>query len=98
MRQTQASGSAGGRGRGWQRWAPYAAVAWSLVYAALGITWALSGRGFPYASAAAWDGMGPLLGWFGPGAVLAAAALGYYYRRRGPCKVCGRGSLSPEAQ
>jgi hypothetical protein len=26
------------------------------------------------------------------GAALAAAALGYYYRRRGPCKVCGRGA------
>ncbi len=26
-----------GRARGWQRWAPYAAVVWSLIYAALGI-------------------------------------------------------------
>jgi hypothetical protein len=25
------------------------------------------------------------------GAALAAAMLGYYYRRRGPCSVCGRG-------
>ena len=25
------------------------------------------------------------------GAALAVATLGYYYRRRGPCKVCGRG-------
>jgi hypothetical protein len=25
------------------------------------------------------------------GAAVAAAALGYYYRRRGPCRVCGRG-------
>jgi hypothetical protein len=25
------------------------------------------------------------------GAALAVAALGYYFRRRGPCKVCGRG-------
>jgi hypothetical protein len=25
------------------------------------------------------------------GAALAVAALGYYYRRRGPCDVCGRG-------
>jgi hypothetical protein len=25
------------------------------------------------------------------GAALAVAALGYYYRRRGPCRVCGRG-------
>ena len=34
--------------RDWQRWAPYAAVAWSLIYAALGVYWAVSGRGFPY--------------------------------------------------
>jgi hypothetical protein len=26
------------------------------------------------------------------GAALALAALGYYYRRRGPCKMCGRGA------
>jgi len=26
------------------------------------------------------------------GAALAAATLGYYYRRRGPCSVCGRGA------
>jgi hypothetical protein len=26
------------------------------------------------------------------GAALAVATLGYYYRRRGPCKVCGRGA------
>jgi hypothetical protein len=25
---------------------------------------------------------------------LAVAALGYYYRRRGPCSVCGRGANS----
>jgi hypothetical protein len=25
------------------------------------------------------------------GAALAVATLGYYFRRRGPCKVCGRG-------
>jgi hypothetical protein len=28
------------------------------------------------------------------GVALAVAALGYYYRRRGPCSVCGRGALS----
>jgi hypothetical protein len=28
------------------------------------------------------------------GAALAVATLGYYYRRRGPCSVCGRGALS----
>jgi hypothetical protein len=26
------------------------------------------------------------------GAALAAATLGYYYRRRGPCRKCGRGA------
>jgi hypothetical protein len=26
------------------------------------------------------------------GAALAVATLGYYYRRRGPCSVCGRGA------
>ena len=55
----------GGGVRDWQHWAPYAAVAWSLIYAALGITWAVSGRGFPYTSETMSDGMGPLLGRFG---------------------------------
>ena len=53
--------------RDWQRWAPYAAVAWSLIYAALGVYWAVSGRGFPYTPETVSDGMGPLLGRFGPG-------------------------------
>ncbi len=52
---------------GWQRWAPYAAVAWSLVYAALGIYWAVSGLGFPYVSETLPAGIAPLLGQFGPG-------------------------------
>jgi len=26
------------------------------------------------------------------GAALAVATLGYYYRRRGPCSMCGRGT------
>jgi hypothetical protein len=39
----------GGGIRDWQCWAPYAAVGWSLIYAALGLYWAVSGRGFPYA-------------------------------------------------
>lgn len=54
--------------RGWPRWAPYAAVAWSLVYGALGIYWAASGHGFPYAPAAAAAPamMTPLVGRFGP--------------------------------
>jgi len=28
------------------------------------------------------------------GVALAVATLGYYYRRRGPCSVCGRGAMS----
>src|SRR5512144_1367784 len=57
----------GGGVRDWQRWAPYAAVAWSLIYAALGLYWAVSGRGFPYTPETVSDVMAPLLGRFGPG-------------------------------
>src|SRR5574342_1352789 len=73
MRKSQAIGAVGavpargGGVRDWQRWAPYAAVAWSLVYTALGVYWAVSGRGFPYTPETVSDGMGPLLGRFGPG-------------------------------
>src|SRR5512141_2057516 len=57
-----------GRGvRDWQSWAPYAAVAWSLVYAALGIYWAVSGRGFPYTPETVSDAMDPLVGRLGLG-------------------------------
>jgi hypothetical protein len=74
----------GGGVRDWQRWAPYAAVAWSLVYAALGVYWAVSGRGFPYAPELVPGLAGPVAGRFGPGvawivvisAGLPAAALG----------------------
>jgi len=52
---------------GWQRWTPYAAVVWSLSYAALGIYWAVSRRGFPFAPESAYGDLGPLLGRFGPG-------------------------------
>jgi hypothetical protein len=52
----------------WPRWAPYAAVVWSLIYAALGIYWAVSGNGFPLTSADASGGMEPLAGRFGAGA------------------------------
>jgi hypothetical protein len=51
--------------RDWQRWAPYAAVVWSLVYAALSAYWAVSGRGFPYAPDLESSAAGPLLGRFG---------------------------------
>ncbi len=69
--------------RDWHRWVPFAAVGWSLLYGLLGLVWAVSGRGFPYSSQAA-DGMGPLIGRFGPAvdwplvllAGLPAAAMG----------------------
>ena len=73
MRKSEAIGTVGalparrGRFRDWQRWAPYAAVAWSLIYAALGGYWAVRGRGFPYTPGTESDIMGPLLGRFGPG-------------------------------
>jgi hypothetical protein len=57
----------GGGVRDWPRWAPYAAVAWSLIYAALGVYWEVSGSGFPYTPEALSEGFGPLLGRFGPG-------------------------------
>jgi len=70
--------------RAWQRWVPYAAVVWSVIYAALGVYWALSGRGFPYTPETVSDALGPLVGRFGPAvawtivimAGLPAAALG----------------------
>jgi hypothetical protein len=61
--------------RGWQRWAPYAAVAWSLIYAALGVFWALSGRGFPFAPATGSDLMAPSLGRFAPGVIWIVVTL-----------------------
>jgi hypothetical protein len=81
----------GGGIRDWQRWAPYAAVAWSLIYAALGVYWAVSGRGFPYTPETVSDGLGPLLGRFGPGpawivmmmAGIPAAAVGAAMLRGG---------------
>jgi len=57
----------GGGVRDWRRWAPYAAVAWSLAYAVLGLFWAVSGRGFPYTPGIVSDGMGSVVGRFGPG-------------------------------
>ena len=74
----------GGGVRDWQRWAPYAAVVWSLVYAALGVYWVVSGGGFPYTSDTVSDVTGPVVGRFGPGvtwivvmmAGIPAAAMG----------------------
>ena len=83
-RMTHVIPAHGGGVRDWQRWSPYASVAWSLFYAALGTYWALSGRGFPYSPDTAPDDLGPLLGQFGSGvawivvmmAGIPAAALG----------------------
>ena len=76
----------GGWVREWQRWAPHAAVAWSLAYAALGVYWAVSRRGFPYGPSTVPGAMamGPLIERFGPAvawvvvltAGIPAAALG----------------------
>jgi hypothetical protein len=73
-----------GRVRDWQNWAPYGAVAWSSLYAVMGLYWAVSGHGFPYTPESMSDGLGPLLGRFGPGvawvvvmmAGIPAAAIG----------------------
>lgn len=55
-----------GRGvRDWQRWTPYMAVTWSIIYAAIGVYWAVSGRGFPYAPETGSNVMGPVVGRFG---------------------------------
>ncbi len=67
----------------WQRWAPYAAVGWSVIYAAFAVYWGTTGRGFPYADSVPGD-IGPLLAQLGPGvawmvvilAGIPAAALG----------------------
>ena len=90
MKKSQAIGTVGavsargGSVHGWQRWVPYAAVSWSLIYAALGIFWAVGGAGFPYPPGAESTGLEPLLGRFGPAAAwvvvllagIPAAALG----------------------
>jgi hypothetical protein len=53
-----------GRGgvRNWQRGVPPAAVTWPLIYAAPGVYWAVSGRGFPYPPEITSVPLGPLLG------------------------------------
>lgn len=54
-----------GWARDWPRWAPYAAVVWSLIYAVIGLYWAVSGSGFPYPSELATGTTAPLAGQFG---------------------------------
>jgi hypothetical protein len=34
--------------RRWREWVPYAMAGWSLAYGALGLYWAVGGRGFPF--------------------------------------------------
>jgi hypothetical protein len=66
-KQMRGAASAPGiEAHGWQRWAPSAATAWSLLYGVLGIYWAVSGRGFPYASETTPGSIEPLVGQFGP--------------------------------
>jgi hypothetical protein len=93
MKEGQEIETARASWRDWQRWAPYAAAAWSLAYGILGAYWALGGHGFPYASAATSIGLGPLLGRFGPGVAwtfvglagfpAAALGVGMLYGARG---------------
>lgn len=62
----------------WQRWVPYAAVAWSLAYGMLGLYWAMGGPGFPYTPDPASNVTGPMVERFGTGvawAVVIAAGL-----------------------
>ena len=65
----------GGVVRDWQVWAPYAAVAWSLIYAVLGIYWSVSGNGFPYSPENTSDIMEPLLGRLGLGVAWSVVML-----------------------
>jgi hypothetical protein len=65
------------RGRGWPRWTPYAAVIWSLAYAALSGYWAVSGRGFPYSAPRESGAITAGVSRLGPvGAALVVAAVG----------------------
>jgi hypothetical protein len=52
--------------KNWPSWAPYAAITWSLVYAALGLYWVVGGHGFPFAAGLDSDTLGPIAGRVGP--------------------------------
>jgi hypothetical protein len=56
----------GGGVRDWQRWVPYAAVVWSLIYAALGVYWVVSERGFPNDIKLVFDDSMSVVGQLGP--------------------------------
>src|SRR5512140_891590 len=74
---------------GWQHWAPDAAIAWSLLYAALSLYWAITGNGFPFAPTPTPDPLASVLARLGPAvawvivvlAGLPAAALGVAMKR-----------------
>lgn len=95
-----------GWARDWQHWAPYATVAWSLVYAILGLYWAVSGRGFPYSPELVSSVAPPLAGKFGPVVAwiivimqgIPAAAVGALMlrgvRRLRPILICAGVSLA----
>lgn len=85
-------------GEVWPRWVPFkrgrrihpataivpaATVAVALIPASL--------MGLRLFEPGAWGETGPTLLWAVWGAALGAAALAYHLRRRGECKVCGRG-------
>ena len=81
MSESQAIGKVGflpvrvGWVQDWPRWAPYAAVAWSLLYAALGVYWAVIRGGFPFTQETTSAGMGPLVGRFGVGVAWIVVAM-----------------------
>ncbi len=80
----------GGSVRDWRRWAPYAAVAWSLIYAALAIYGVVSGRGFLFIAETVSDQLGPLVGKFGPRAAWTAVLMaGIPAAAVGAAMLCG---------
>lgn len=84
--------------RGWQLWAPFVAVVWSLVYGILGIYWAVGGRGFPYSPEMVSGDLGPLLRRFEPGVIWVAVMMaGIPAAALGVAMLRGRrgGSLRP---
>ena len=82
---------------------PASLVAVLLIVGGVGIWSGLAGMVAALAANGAEDTeiIGAIIFQLGPtllfpvwGAALAVATLGYYYRRRGPCNVCGRGAAT----
>jgi hypothetical protein len=84
---------------------PASLVSVLLIVGGIAI-WSGLGRMAAVLAAAGAEGMGligEIIFQVGPtllfpvwGAALAVATLGYYYRRRGPCTVCGRGAAGED--